>query len=116
MRQDQFEKLQLLSEKLTDVFLTEASPDKWPGASVNPDSWDQQTRGDRYWMKKNAAATLSVIMKTVNLVGVIQQRGNVVQPEGDSVNDDDGNLDKEIANAEKEANKLLNKLQKVTHG
>lgn len=114
MRQDQFERLQELTEKLTDVFLDEATPDKWPGAGVEPTSWDQQTRGDRYWMKKNAAATLTVIMKTNSLVGVIQNRsagggaGGVPDPEQEK--DDDG-LDAEMRAAEKEASRLMKELQ-----
>lgn len=114
MRQDQYEKLQALTEKLTDVFLTEADPDKWPGAAVAPTSWDQQTRGDRYWMKKNAAATLTVIMRTTNLVGVIQQRSAGGEEGGAAVGEEkpeEEGLDAEIKAAEKEAARLLNKIQ-----
>lgn len=111
MRQDQYERLQALTEKLTDVFLDEANPDTWPGKGLSAGEMDQQTRGDRYWVKKNAAATLTVIMKTTSLIGVIQQRSAAgavdgVQPESD---DADG-LDGEIRAAEKEATRLLNKL------
>ena len=111
MRQDQYERLQALTEKLTDVFLDEANPDTWPGKGLAAGEMDQQTRGDRYWVKKNAAATLTVIMKTTSLIGVIQQRsaagsGDGVQPESD---EPDG-LDGEIRAAEKEATRLLNKL------
>lgn len=111
MRQDQYERLQALTEKLTDVFLEEANPEGWPGRGVALAQMDQQTRGDLYWSKKNAAATLTVIMKTTSLIGVIQQRsaagvGDGVQPESD---EPDG-LDGEIRAAEKEAARLLNKL------
>jgi len=117
MRQDQYEKLQQLTEKLTDVFLDEADPDKWPGANLESGTMDQQTRGDRYWCKKNAAATLTVIMKTANLVGVIQQRsaggeegGAAVEGEKPEVD----SLDAEIKAAEKEAARLLKKIQDGT--
>lgn len=114
MRQDQYEKLQTLTEKLTDAFIGEADPDKWPGAGVEPRAMDQQTRGDRYWCKKNAAATLTVIMKTTNLMGVIQMRrigddtGGANESETEKEED---NLDADIREAEKEAMKLLNQLQ-----
>lgn len=117
MRQDQYEKLQALTEKLTDVFLQEAEPSKWPGANTEPTSWDQQTRGDRYWMKKNAAATLTVIMKTANLVGVIQQRGAGGEEGGAAVDEEkpeEDTLDAEIKAAEKEAARLLSQIQKGT--
>lgn len=117
MRQDQYEKLQALTEKLTDVFLQEAEPSKWPGANTEPTSWDQQTRGDRYWMKKNAAATLTVIMKTANLVGVIQQRSAGGEEGGAAVDEEkpeEDTLDAEIKAAEKEAARLLSQIQKGT--
>ena len=44
MRQDQYEKLQTLTEKLTDVFLQEADPDQWPGKGLEQSAMDQQTR------------------------------------------------------------------------
>lgn len=113
MRQDQYEKLQGLLEKLTDVVLQEANPDNWPGNNIAPASWDQQTRGDRYWMKKNAAGTLTVTMKIVSLVGVIQQRSNgggqVGAAVGEAPDEPDG-LDGEIKQAEKEANRLLKQI------
>ncbi|HAV37459.1 MAG TPA: hypothetical protein DCX52_14085 [Massilia sp.] len=122
MRQDQYEKLQELTEKLTDAFIGEADPAVWPGHGVAIAAMDQQTRGDRYWCKKNAAATLSVIVRTTSLIGVIQQRsllgagGGVPAPEQEK--EDDG-LEADVKAAEKEATKLLAQLQKgmtKTHG
>jgi hypothetical protein len=118
MRQDQYEKLQALAEKLTDVFLEEADSDKWPGTGIESRQMDQQTRGDRYWCKKNAAATLTVIMKTANLVGVIQQRSAGGGDGGAAVSEAEreaDTLDADIKAAEKEATKLLNKMQKGAH-
>lgn len=111
MRQDQYERLQVLTEKLTDVFLDEANPDTWPGKGLAAGEMDQQTRGDRYWVKKNAAATLTVIMKTTSLIGVIQQRSAAGVGDGvqEGTDEPDG-LDGEIRAAEKEATRLLNKL------
>lgn len=115
MRQDQYERLQALTEKLTDAFLTEADPDTWSGAGVAIAAMDQQTRGDRYWCKKNAAATLSVIVRTTNLIGIIQMRGagggagGVPPPEQEQ---EENSLDAEMKAAEKEANRLLAQMQK----
>lgn len=116
MRADQFIKLQDLAEKLTDAFIAEADPDTWPGAGLGPAAMDQQTRGDRYWCKKNAAATLSVIVRTTSLIGIIQQHSNAGRPGGvpapaDAEQEDSG-MDAEIKSAEKEATKLLAKMQK----
>lgn len=121
MRQDQFEKLQLLTEKLTDAFIREADPDAWPGAGISLANMDQATRGNAYWCKKNAAATLSVIVRTTNLIGIIQLRGagggGVPVAEQDA---EESSLDADMKAAEKEATKLLAHLQggmkKKVHG
>lgn len=114
MRQDQYEKLQVLAEKLTDTFIIEANPDTWPGAGVDIATMDQQTRGDRYWVKKNAAATLSVITRTIGLVGIIQQRaaGGADVPTPAEGSPEDDSLDADIKAAEKEAKKLLDQYQR----
>lgn len=113
MRLDQYAKLQDLAEKLTDAFIGEADPDKWPGAGLEPGQMDQQTRGDRYWCKKNAAATLSVIVRTTSLIGIIQQRSNLMPPDesGAPTDQDETSMDAEMKAAEKEAEKLLAKMQ-----
>ena len=111
MRQDQYEKLQAMSEKLTDVFLSEADPDNWPGSGWNPQQLTKEQRGDRYWSKKNAVATLSIISKIAQLTTVIQLGGgNDVPPSAD----DEGGLDAEIRQAEKEAAKLLDGLTRAS--
>lgn len=107
MRADQYEKLQALSERLTDVFLNEAEPEKWPGNALAPGAMDQQTRGDRYWCKKNAVATLTLIGKVVAIT-------NLKSPAGSGAPgaiDEQESLDAEINAAEKEAAKLLDQLQ-----
>lgn len=118
MRQDQYEKLQDLGERLTDVFLAEAEPAEWPGAGLKPGQMDQQTRGDRYWCKKNAAATLSLVQRVAGLVHTIQLAGGTDPAGADGseagVADEAAQLDTEIASAEKEAAKLLDELQRRT--
>lgn len=106
MRQDQYEKLQTLSERLTDVFLDEAEPEKWPGHNIEPGAMDQQTRGDRYWCKKNAVATLTLIGRVTDLIQKQRNSGNGAAV----VTDEEATLDAEINAAEKEAAKLLDKL------
>lgn len=118
MRQDQYEKLQELTEKLTDVFLAEADPDKWSGTGIEPSKMDKTTRGDRYYDKKNAAATLTVLIRTTSLIGVIQRRTADGAPpltgavEGQDLDENEGSLDDDIAAAEKEAKKLMARLNK----
>lgn len=111
MRQDQYEKLQALSERLTDVFLDEAEPEKWPGYNIEPGEMDQKTRGDRYWCKKNAVATLTLVGRVEGLTDMIQKQGNAGDG-ADGVSDAEATLDAEINAAEKEAAKLLDQLQR----
>jgi hypothetical protein len=121
MRQDQYERLVALSEKLTDALLLELDPEQWPGAGLAPMAMDQQTRGDRYWCKKNAAATLTLIMKNNNLFDLIRRQsaggggGAELPPSADTGGDDDedSGLDAEIRRAEKEAAQVLARAQKA---
>lgn len=112
MRQDQYEKLQALSEKLTDVFLSEADPENWPGSGWNPAQLTKEQRGDRYWSKKNAVATLSIITKVAQLTTVIQESSNAGTGSANVV-DDEGGLDADILQAEKEAAKLLDQMTRA---
>jgi hypothetical protein len=55
MRPEQVTALVQLEEKLVDLFSAECKPDEWP------DMETAQSRGDRYWHKKNALATLTLV-------------------------------------------------------
>ena len=67
MRDDQRARLAALSEKLADVMLEEADPDLWPGAGIPMDEWTRGDRGDRVWMKKNANATMTLLLRVEQL-------------------------------------------------
>lgn len=117
MREDQLEKLQALSEELTDVFLFEANPKEWPGHGVLPRDLTQEDRGDRYWSKKNAVATMAIVVRIESLTA------RLVNPTGKDKGDDgeESGLDKEVADAEKQAKVMLAAVMKraeraVTHG
>jgi hypothetical protein len=99
MRQDQLEKLASLQERIADVFLDEAEPDKWPSLDT------AVGRGDRYWLKKNASASLAIMLKLENLLGLRQGR---VDGAGAPIAADEPDLEKEIRDAEKQTEKLIN--------
>jgi hypothetical protein len=113
MRQDQYERLQALEEELMDVFLFEADPAKWPGHGIEPGAMDRQTRGDRYWCKKNPAATLMIVTKVQALVCQTQHFGDTTLAGNPSAEEQEaeGELDKSIAAAEREAARLMSKMQ-----
>lgn len=112
MRQDQYERLQTLQEKLMDVFLSEADPAGWPGDGIEPRTMDKATRGDRVWCKKDAAGTAVLIMKAMSMTGMIQRgaaEGGTLPPEG--APEDEQELDDAIQAAEREAAKVLANVQ-----
>lgn len=102
MREDQLHRLRDLEERLVDTFLDEADPDEWPGAGLKPADMEAKDRGDRYWAKKNAAAT-----------GILAQRVvSMIAESGLSADDpeQERQLDQQIASAEREAAKLVQRL------
>jgi len=108
LRQDQYEKIQEISERLADVVIADADPVNWTGDGKLPKELTKDERGDAYWCRKMAVATLSVMMRVSNLIGVIQRQTNDGSEAG--VVEDEALLDAEVAAAEKEANRLLDKL------
>ena len=112
MRDDQYIRLQALEEKLTDQLLTEADPVNWTADGVLSKDLTQQERGDRYWCKKNAVATISLAIRIGSLLGMIQRRGDTTPPEEEGEDAAVHLLDQEVASAEKEARHLLAKFQR----
>jgi len=110
MRQDQFEKLQEISENLTDVFIAEADVSKWPGATIPVDQQDKTIRGDRYWQKKNAVATIALITRVSVLTGIIKRNTSSGNVGGGSAGVMEEDMDREIQDAEKEAAKLMKRI------
>jgi len=105
MRPDQIERLKDLSEKLAEVVLEEADPAEWPGANTPLAALTQQERGDRYWCKKNAAASFSLLERTASLLSDVKTVGN-------DRNKNDDELDAQIRAKEKEAAKMLERVMK----
>lgn len=124
MRQEQFDLLQQRAEQLTDIFLKEADPATWPGAGIDDISMDAKTRGDRYWTKKNAFATMSLVQRIVGVIDTVRRKtaGGAGDDDPDAVKEhEDEDLEKEAASAEREASKLLKQFngkakKTVAHG
>ncbi len=116
MRQDQFERLQQRAEQLVDVFLEESDPTTWPGDGVPVGKLDKSARGDRYWCKKNAVATLAVAQRIVGLIDTVRRKTAGGEDAPDSVGDEQDELDKAAAAAEAEAERLLKGLKVGSRG
>lgn len=104
MRDDQIKRLKALSEGLADVVLEEANPDNWPGAGKSLADLSREERGDRHWSKKNAAASMTLLVKVISITGHVQ--GGTL-PKGDTEED----LEAMQAKAESEALALLERAQ-----
>lgn len=108
MRPDQLQKLQALSERLADVFITEADPDHWTGDGKLPADLSREERGDRLWDRKGAMATGGVLRYTLDLIGHHAPRGD-----GDKYPEEaarEADLDGKIRRAEKEAAAALDRV------
>lgn len=119
MRQDQFEKIQAMNESLADVFINEVNPANWPGANQPIDMQDAKIRGDRYWMKKNAVATMTLMQRIAVFVGMVQ-RGTLplasefVSDDSGETGENDVSIDKEISKFEKMAAAAIKDIQDNT--
>lgn len=85
MRPDQFDRLQQLEERLTDVFISEADPDAWPGAGRPSAKLSAQERKGRYLYKRAASETAMLLVRTQALIDKV--RGYEETPEGDPRDD-----------------------------
>ncbi|EBA9761392.1 hypothetical protein CFJ40_03880 [Salmonella enterica] len=108
MYDDYRTRLTNLSDKLTNVVIEEADPDNWSGSKKPVKELTKDERGDRYWDKKNAAASLTLLIKVHSLIG-IQTRGATGENADD---DDDFGLAQQVAKAEKEAAAIIERVMK----
>ncbi|SEB73412.1 hypothetical protein SAMN05216178_2051 [Pseudomonas saponiphila] len=109
MRSDQLDRMQNLAEDLAEVVIQEADPKQWPGAGKLLADLTKDERGDRYWCKKNAAATMTLLVKVMNICGTLNRAG------APAPNEEEEGMDKDIARAEQEAVALLEKAQQGGH-
>lgn len=107
MTPEQIERLAKLSEDMAEVMFEEATPSNWPAHGVPLPEMTKEERGDRYWCKKNAAATMSLLCRIESLRGDNRERGDDPEKQAKL-------LDEEIKAAEKEAQNLVNSFVKQT--
>lgn len=109
MRLDQITRLQELSEGLAEVVIEEADPRTWPGAGKPLDALTKDERGDRYWTKKNAAASMTLLVKVMNITATLSSG------KSSATGDQESELDDELARAESQAKALLEKITQGGH-
>lgn len=72
MRQDQYERLQQIEEKLADIFIAEADPGAWPMPGTPSANLTADARKERYMFKRAASETAMLLVRTQNLIGAVQ--------------------------------------------
>lgn len=99
MRQDQIDRLQDLSEAVSDVFLEEADPENWNGAGQPLAGLTDKARGNRYWDKKNAIQTGALLARIHDLRDRHSGEKGAIPPEAEAEED--------ISRFEKQAKEML---------
>jgi len=107
MRPDQLQQLQDLSERLADVFLSEADPDNWSGAGKLPADMTKDERGDRHWDRKGAMGTGGVLRYTMDLI-TCNEKSNTSDDELQRARDAD--LEAKIDDAKKRAHAAMKRV------
>lgn len=102
---ESLKKLEQRQTELADVFIEEADTSKWP----TPDTRDG--RGDRYWMKRNAGATATLIVKIQTILDAALRKPPITNPEEPTPGDEpeEENHDQLAAAAITEATRIIDK-------
>ncbi len=108
MRDDQIQRLTDLANDITEVFIEEADPKNWSGAGMPLSEIKPEVRGNRYWDKKNAIQTGTLLARVLDLAARDSRSVTTKTEEDDA--------EKEIAAYEKKAKDLINGIQqRQTH-
>lgn len=102
LSQETLTRLEGRQQQLAELFLAESDPDAWPGMENSGD------RGDRYWYKKNATATLAMVCRIQTLFQTLL-RGHDEPP----LPTEDDDLEQSIARAERAAAAVLERAQRT---
>ena len=103
MRPEQVTKLAEIEEHLVDLFITEAESAKWPGMET------KEARGDRYWHKKNALATLTVVTRIQTVLREIRTGDESGKGKPSAPEAEEESIEQEAARLEKQGVALLNR-------
>lgn len=98
-------KLEQRQTELATVFVEETDVTKWP----TPDTRDG--RGDRYWIKRNAGSTATLIVKIQSILDAALRQPPIADPKdpvpGDEPEEAEENAEQLAASAIAEAGKII---------
>jgi hypothetical protein len=102
---DKLKKLEQRQVELADVFIEETDTTKWP----TPDTRDG--RGDRYWIKRNAGSTATLIVKIQSILDAALRQPPISDPKdpvpGDEPEEAEENTEQLAATAIAEAGRII---------
>ncbi len=102
MTPEQAKRLAALQDKLLETVFREADPDNWVGGNTPTADLTMEDRGNRYWCMKVAAQAVGIYARLDAISG---QNGAIGNPR------DGEDLDDEIKRSEREAQKIMARLQ-----
>lgn len=114
MTEDQLQRLRALQDKLVETALGNADPASWTADGKVSKDMDKEERGNAYWDRKLAGATLAVLARIVTLTTISWRN----MPE----NDEEGRaaalaaagtLDDDVKAAERQAKEMLKLVEKA---
>lgn len=97
MKPHQRAKLLELLDELVDVAAVELDPRNWPGVGLKPMEMTKDERGDRFWCKKDASQTLTLI----NRLDSLTTAGGFVSE------DDEVEMARMVQAAQKQADEII---------
>jgi hypothetical protein len=105
LKAETLKRLEERQQELADIFIDETDLTKWPDMS------DRVTRGDRFWFKRNAGATATLIVKIQSILDVALKQPAVTDPTDAPPGDDPEEDDAEAlaAAAMTEAKRIVDK-------
>lgn len=110
MRQDQFDRLLKIEEKLTDIFMDEADPSAWPGLGKASAKLSAGDRKERYLFKRAAAETAQLLVRTQLLIGQAGGQGTTPSDLPAQTEEEDNDIEREVVSAERDADRMRSAL------
>lgn len=103
-----------LADRLTEIAIAECDVTTWPGHGKAVSAMDKAERGDRYWAKQNATATIMLVKQLHNLVA--QREAGQKERIGKNPNtaEDEDSLEQQTRDAEREAAAAIRKARAVS--
>jgi len=97
IRDELRKKMADVTERLMEVLVDEADPDNWTAAEKTLKDMDKDERGARFWDKRNATATLSLLHGAINLADKLD--GFIVEKEVDDILEQVNSADRKAKDA-----------------